>query len=83
MYESHAANYEDTENIVIDYCQEEEMVHVQCEMLQMLLSFLTPFKEALLQFEADTHVTLLLVLPINFNLLNYLNVLASDSHDLM
>jgi hypothetical protein len=28
-------------------------------------------------------VTLLLVLPINFNLLNYLNVLASDSHDLM
>jgi hypothetical protein len=48
----------------------------------MLLSFLTPFKEASLQLEADTHATLLLVLPVRFNLLHHLNTLVSDTHEL-
>jgi hypothetical protein len=49
----------------------------------MLVRFLTPFKEASLQLEADTYVTLPLVLPIRFNLLNHQNVLVSDSHELV
>jgi hypothetical protein len=58
------------------------MSHVQHKTLQTLLSFLTPFKEASLQLEADTHATLPLVLPIRFNLLDHLNVLVSDTQEL-
>jgi hypothetical protein len=82
MYESFYANYEDIENILIERREEDRMAHVQHETLQMLLSFLTPFKEASLQLEADTHATLPLVLPIRFNLLDHLNMLVSDTHEL-
>jgi hypothetical protein len=78
MYESFYANYEDIENILI----ERRMSHVQHETLQTLLSFLTTFKEASLQLEADTHATLPLVLPIRFNLLDHLNVLVSDTQEM-
>jgi hypothetical protein len=56
MYESFYANYEGTENIIIERREEDRMVHVQCETVQLLLSFLTPIKEASLQLEA--HATL-------------------------
>jgi hypothetical protein len=57
IYESFYANYEGTENI-IERREEDRMVHVQRETVQLLLSFLTPIKEASLQLEADTHATL-------------------------
>jgi hypothetical protein len=50
-------------------------------MLQMLVTFLTLFKEASLQLEADKYATLPLVLPVRFSLLNHLNVLP-HSHEL-
>jgi hypothetical protein len=78
MYECFYGNYQDIENIIID-CPEDRMAHVQQEILQMLLSFLPPFKVASMQLEADTHATLPLVLPITFNLFDHLNVLVSDT----
>jgi hypothetical protein len=50
--------------------------------MQMLASFLTPFKEGLLQLEVNTYATLLLVLPISFNLLKHQGMLVADSHGL-
>jgi hypothetical protein len=47
------------------------------------VSFLTPFKEASLLLEAGTYSTLLLVPPIRFNMLHHLNVLVSNSHELV
>jgi hypothetical protein len=82
MYESSYANYEDIENILIERREEDRMAHVHHETLQMLLSFLTLFKEASLQLEADTHATLPLILPIRFHLLDHLNVLVSDTREL-
>jgi hypothetical protein len=45
MYESFDASYEDTGNTEKDH-QEFRMAHVQHETLQILVSFLTPYKEA-------------------------------------
>jgi hypothetical protein len=61
------ANYKDTGNILIERLAAERTAYVQCE-IQMLVSFLT---------------TLALVLPVTFNMLNHLNVLASDSHEMV
>jgi hypothetical protein len=45
MYESFDTSYEDTGNTEKDN-QEFRMAHVQHETLQILVSFLTPYKEA-------------------------------------
>jgi hypothetical protein len=76
MYEYFDAGYQDNENILIERHKEERMTHIQRETLQMLASFLTPFKEASLQLEADTYATLPLILPIRFNLPHYMNRIA-------
>jgi hypothetical protein len=51
------------------------MTYVRHETLQMLVTVLRPFKEPSLLVEADAYTTLSLVLPVRFNLLNYLNIL--------
>jgi hypothetical protein len=56
MYESFDASCQGIENILIQRREEERMAHIQRETLQMLVSFLTPFKEASLQLEADTYM---------------------------
>lgn len=71
------------ENILIERQEEVRMAHIQQETLQMLVSFLIPFKGASLQLQVDTYATLPLVLPIRFNFLSHLNVLVSDSHELV
>jgi hypothetical protein len=49
------ANYEDIKNILMEHQEEDRTAHVQHETLQMLVSFLTPFKEDSLQVEAHTY----------------------------
>jgi hypothetical protein len=74
MYESFDANNEDIKNIIIYSREEERMSHIQRGILQMLMSFLIPFKEASLQLKADTYTTLPLILPTRFSLMNHLNL---------
>jgi hypothetical protein len=49
----------------------------------MLVSLLRPFGEASLLLDADAYASLPLAVPVRFNLLNHLNILISDSHDLV
>jgi hypothetical protein len=56
------------------------MIRFQRETLQMLVSFLTPFKNTSLQLEADKYATLPRVLSIRFNLIDHLCVSVSGVH---
>lgn len=55
------------------------MAHIQCEALQMLMSFVTPFKETSLQLDADPLATLLLFYLYD-STFSHLNMLVADSY---
>jgi hypothetical protein len=82
MYISLDISYKHIQNILIE-CQEQRMAHTLHETLLTLVIFLILFKDAPLQLQADMQATLLLVLPVRFNLLSHLNLLISNSHKLV
>jgi hypothetical protein len=55
MHKPFDASYEDIGNILMEYQEEDRISHVQHEMQQMLVSFLTLFKAHSLQVEAHTY----------------------------
>jgi hypothetical protein len=83
MCESIEKNYDTIENVLIEKDQLYRLDHILRHLLQMLISFLAPFKEASLKFESDKFPTLPLVIPVRTKLMQYLEATAEDLEELV